>query len=371
MLSFERIQFLLMNLRGKTMSPTIRDVARRAGVSVGTVSHVLNGSATVSEATRARVLEAIRELDYHPDEAARTLRRRTTGTIGLVRSVEGGAHMLTEANDYVFLEFLAGAQEVTMREGIGILLWAASPGPSEEEVYRRLVRGRRVDGFLLLGTRTDDWRVHYLEEQGVPFVAFGRAPDGGDFPYVDVDGEKALVLITEHLVYLGHRRIGYIEPPKGLMCAVHRRNGYLSTLERHHTPVDERLIIAGGFTWEDGERAMRDLMYLPDPPTAVIAPNDVAAMGAVAAARVMGLEVGRDISVVGFDDIPLAAYWEPPLTTVHQPARWIGAEVTRMLLALLSHGSVPSLHVLVSPELRVRQSTGPAPQPEREQCIDI
>ena len=344
------------------MSPTIRDVARKAGVSVGTVSHVLNGSATVSEATRERVLQAIRELDYQPDEAARTLRRGRTGTIGLVRSVEHGPHVLTEAGDYVFLEFLAGVQEVAMQEEVGILLWAATPGPSEEEVYRRLVRGRRVDGFLLLGTRVDDWRVRYLEAQGVPFVAFGRAPEGVDFPYVDVDGERALVLITEHLIYLGHRRIGYIEPPAGLTCAITRRTGYVNTLARHGIPLDERLIVPGGFTWEAGERAMRDLLYLSDPPTAVIAPNDVSAMGAMAAAQARGLVVGKDISIVGFDDIPLAAYWQPPLTTVHQPARWIGAEVGRMLLALLNDGAIPRKQVLIAPELRVRQSTGPMGQ---------
>lgn len=343
------------------MSPTIRDVARRAGVSVGTVSHVLNGSATVSEATRERVLQAIRELDYQPDEAARTLRRRRTGTIGLVRTLHDGTHRLAEAGDYVFLEFLAGVQEVAAKEGVGILLWAARPGAAEEEVYRRLVRGRRVDGFLLLGTRVDDWRVRYLLDQRVPFVAFGRAADGADFPYVDLDGEQALRLITEHLVYLGHRRIGYIEPPAGLTCALHRRAGYVDVLQRHGIPVDERLIVPGGFTWEAGEQAMRDLLYLPDPPTAVIAPNDLSAMGAMAAAQARGLVVGRDISVVGFDDIPLAAYWQPPLTTVHQPARWIGAEVGRMLLALLSEGAIPKKQVLIAPELRVRQSTGPAP----------
>ena len=345
------------------MSPTIRDVAKRAGVSVGTVSHVLNRSATVSEATRQRVLQAIRELDYQPDEAARTLRRRRTGTIGLVRAVENSTHMRTEASDHVFLEFLGGVQEVAMKEGVGILFWAAPPGPTEEEIYRRLVRGRRVDGFLLLGTRVDDWRARYLREQEIPFVAFGRTLSDPQFPYVDVDGEQALTQVTEHLIYLGHRRIGYIEPPTGLTCAVHRRAGYVNTLTRHGIPVDERLIVPGGFTQEAGERAMRDLLYLSDPPTAVIAPNDVSAMGAMAAAQARGLIVGQDISIVGFDDIPMAAYWQPPLTTVHQPIRWIGAEVTRMLLALLSDGTIPSEHVLIEPELRVRKSTGPAPRP--------
>ncbi len=342
------------------MGPTIRDVAKKAGVSVGTVSHVLNGSATVSEATRQRVLQAIRELDYHPDEAARTLRRGRTGTIGLVRVLPNGHHTRVETGDYVFLEFLAGVQEVAAKEDVGILLWAAEAGTAEKDVYHRLVRGRRVDGFLLLGTRTHDWRVRYLQEQNIPFVAFGRATDGATFPYVDVDGEQALRLVTEHLIYLGHRRIGYIEPPADLTCTLYRRAGYLDALKRHGIPLNEQLIVSGGFTWEDGERAMRDFLYLAEPPTAVIAPNDISAMGAIAAAQARGLTVGQDISVVGFDDIPMAAYWHPPLTTVHQPARWIGAEVCRMLLALLKGGNLPVRQVLVTPELRVRQSTGPA-----------
>lgn len=344
------------------MAATIKDVARRAGVSVGTVSHVLNGTAPVREATRRRVLQAIRELDYHPTAAARSLKNRRTGVIGIVRALEGEQRAGFEASDQVFLEFLAGVQDEAMAQDVGLLLLASPPGEAEQQVYERLVRSRQVDGFILMGTRVYDRRIAYLLEQDFPFVAFGRSPSLAAFPYVDMDGRQGIADAVAHLASLGHRRIAYIEPPDRLACTHDRRAGFREAMAAHGLTVDESLVLPGDFTPESGQENMVRLLERADPPTAVLTPNDLAAIGAIRVARARGLAVGRDVSIVGFDDIPLAAHWQPPLTTIHQPTRQIGAQVCRMLLALLSGEPVEALQVVLQPELRVRNSTGPVPQ---------
>lgn len=343
------------------MTATIKDVARKAGVSVGTVSHVLNGSASVRDATRERVLAAIDELDYHPSATARSLRRRRTGVIGIVRTLEGEQRAAFEANDNVFLEFLAGVQDETMTHNVGLLLLSAPPGPEEYQTYERLVRSRQVDGFILLGTRMHDPRIRYLLDNQFSFVAFGRSADADTFPYVDIDGRQGIADATTHLIELGHRRIAFIEPPAPLACTHHRRAGFRAAMSAHGVSVDERLVLEGDFTRQSGEENVQRLLDCSDPPTAVLAPNDLAAIGAIQAAQSHELNVGYDLSVVGFDDIPLAAHWRPALTTIHQSTREIGAQVCRMLLSLLSDGALDDPHVLLQPDLRVRQSTGPVP----------
>jgi LacI family transcriptional regulator len=343
------------------MTATIKDVARQAGVSVGTVSHVLNGSAAVRDATRQRVLQAIEELDYHPSATARSLRKRRTGIIGIVRTLEGEQRAAFEANDNVFLEFLAGVQDETMIHSVGLLLLSAPPGPDEYHTYERLVQSRQVDGFILLGTRMHDPRIRYLLDKQFPFVAFGRSADTDGFPYVDVDGRQGIADATTHLIALGHRHIAFIEPPAPLACTHDRRAGFREAMAAHGLTVDETLVLEGDFTRQSGQQNAQRLLECSEPPTAVIAPNDLAAIGAIQAAQSHGLEVGRDLSVLGFDDIPLAAHWRPSLTTIHQSTRDIGAQVCRMLLSLLAEGRLNDPHVLLQPELRVRQSTGPAP----------
>lgn len=343
------------------MATTIKDVARKAGVSVGTVSHVLNGSAVVRDVTRERVQQAIEDLDYHPTAAARSLKNRRTGIIGIVRTLEGEQRAAFEANDNVFLEFLAGVQDEAMLQDVGLLLLSAPPGPEEHQTYERLVRSRQVDGFILLGTRMHDPRIDYLLEEQFPFVAFGRSTKADAFPHVDVDGRQGIADATTHLIELGHRRIAFIEPPAPLACTHDRRAGFREAMAEHGLTVDETLVLEGDFTRQSGQENVQRLLEHPEPPTAVLAPNDLAAIGAIQAAQARGLDAGRDLSVVGFDNIPLAAHWQPALTTIHQPTRRIGAQVCRMLLTCLADGPLDESHVLLRPELRIRQSTGSVP----------
>ncbi|HIC87836.1 MAG TPA: LacI family transcriptional regulator, partial [Anaerolineae bacterium] len=338
---------------GESVAVTIKDVARRAGVSVGTVSNVLNGTVTVRPATREQVLRAIAELDYHPTAAARSLKRQRTNTIGMIRALEGEQRAAFEASDYVFLEFLAGIGDEAAAHGVGILLLASRSAQEERAFYQQLVRSRQVDGLILLGTRLYDERIAYLVKQKVPFVTFGRSATAEGFAYVDVDGRQGIMDAVAHLVELGHRRIGCIEASAALTCTHDRREGFLAALAAHELPKDEALICPGDFTRESGYENMLRLLDLSDPPTAVLAPNDLAAFGAIQAAQSRGLVVGQDVSVVGFDDIPLAAHWQPPLTTIHQPTRQIGALACRMLLTLVAGKELEEPHVIFHPQLRV------------------
>ena len=196
---------------------TITQVAHQAGVSTATVSYVVNQSVPVSPETRERVLAAIRELDYHPSSIARNLQRRTMHTLGFVLPYRN-----RPVSDPFILQFLAGVSDEAAQQGFDLLLSVCAPGEGESEVYRRLVRGRRVDGLIVTDTRCHDERIAYLHRHQFPFVTFGRCSQessAADCPYVDVDGARGVAEAVAHLVACGHRRIAYIGLPAELVCA--------------------------------------------------------------------------------------------------------------------------------------------------------
>ncbi len=334
---------------------TSADVARRAGVSRTTVSFVLNDvpGVRISEETRRRVLEAARELGYTPDAAARALAGRRTYTLGFV---------LCQSPDQVFHdaflpEVLVGVSEVAREAGYRVLV-----EPVEDvhapEAYAGLVRERRVDGLLLSGPRADDRQLLELWEEGVPIVLLGQLP-GTEIPFVDVDNVRGARRAVEHLLDLGHRRIGIVtNAPPAYTASQQRLQGYREALRARGIPEDPSLIRHGAFDEESGYRAMEALLELPDPPTAVFVASDLVAVGALAALRARGIPVPEQVAVVGFDDVRLARYVSPPLTTVHLPARDLGATAARLLLDWLEDGRPPQGGTLLATELVVRESCG-------------
>ncbi len=221
-----------------------------------------------------------------------------------------------------------------------------------------MVEGRLVDGLLVVRTRVGDCRIAYLSRVGFPFVAFGRCDLDVSFPYVDEDGTLGLELVTEHLIGLGHRRLAFISAPNGLMFCLARRAGLEAALERNGLALQPEYCITGDLTQQGGFRAMNQLLDLSQPPTAVVACNDLSALGAISAAQKRGLVVGRDIAITGFDDIPLAEHSHPSLTTAHQPIYDIGRQICDMLIRLIQGEDVKERHVLLQPELIVRESSG-------------
>jgi LacI family transcriptional regulator len=206
-------------------------------------------------------------------------------------------------------------------------------------------------------TRQKDARIAYLLKEHFPFVAFGRSDLEASFPYLDVDSKHGLRQIVQHLIDGGHRRIAYISAPMDLMFASHRLAGYKESLAANGIPFDQGLLIEGELTERSGYAAAMQFLSNSSRPSAIVACNDLMALGAISAARKLGLTVGRDVAVTGFDDVPLAAHAHPPLTTVRQPIYEIGRRICRMLIRLLEGEPLEQRQVLLEPELIIRASS--------------
>lgn len=335
------------------MAATIKQVANLARVSTATVSYVLNGTGTITEETRQRVMAAVAELNYQPSHAARSLRGRSH-TLGLaLQSLPG--HLTNPA----LSEVLAGFADVAAQRGYHLLLATPAEDQSEADFCLSLARTGRVDGLLLLDTQIDDERIRTLQAAGIPHVCAGPAPVGCDMPSVSSDGRAGAALAVEHLLAQGHRHIGLIQLPSDLTDSEPRYLGYADALTAAQIEIDPQLIVEAGRTEEDGYQAMSELLSLPQRPSAVLACSDELAFGAMHALYDAGLQVGGDISLVGFDDLPLAAYTNPPLTTLRQPRRTIGEKLATLLIALIEHRSRVPESIVLQPRLIVRPSTRP------------
>ena len=226
------------------------------------------------------------------------------------------------------------------------------------QLYRRWVQGRRVDGMVLSRMRLDDWRVRYLHEAGLPFVASGRSRTPVDLPYIEVDSRSGFAALVAHLVARGHRRIAYIGAPSTLTLQADRFAGYCDGLAAAGITFDPSLVTEGNLTRMGGYQAAQRLLALPQPPTAILGVNDLTAIGAMRAARERGLVIGRDLAVAGFDGTEDAEHADPPLTTLNQPVYEIARRLVRMLLALIASEPLAERRVVLQPELIVRESTG-------------
>jgi LacI family transcriptional regulator len=333
---------------------TLKDLATELGLSITTVSRALGGYGDVAEATRQRVLQAAQEMGYVPDVTARRLQKGRTDTIGFVIPTFG-----PRFSDPYFSELLAGIGNEAARHNFDLLVSTRPPDtPQEESAYQRMVEGRLVDGLLVVRTRVKDRRLVYLAETDLPFVAFGRSDLEADFPNLDEDGFRGFELVAQHLIDLGHRRLAFIAAPENLMFAKYRLAGLEAVLQRHGLSMAPEYCIVSDLTQRGGFAAMNQLLDLSPLPTAVVACNDLMALGAISAAQGRGLVIGRDVSITGFDDIPPAEHSHPPLTTVRQPIYDIGCQICRMLIQLIEEEALTERHVLLQPELIIRESTG-------------
>lgn len=335
--------------------PTSRDVARLAGVSRATVSLVLNNvpDVHISPETRQRVLEAVQQLNYYPDVSARRLVSGRTHTIALVWH-RGPDQMYRDA----FLPgLLQGATRAARRYGYPVLF---RPMESDEpdDAYVELARGRHTDGLILSGPRSDDTALLDFHREGFPIVIHGQLP-GTDVPSVDVDNVQGATAAVEHLLRLGHRRIGMItNAPPAYTASRQRLEGYRQALETAGIPYDEELVRYGNFDEESGRQAMEALLSLGERPTAVFIASDMVAIGALRALREHGLRVPEDMAIVGFDDIATARYLTPALTTVHVPAFGLGWSAAELLIRIIE-GDLPNeTQVRLETQLVIRESCG-------------
>ena len=336
--------------------PSSQDVARLAGVSRTTVSFVLNDApgASISAATRRRVLEAAEELGYVPSAAARSLASGRTWTLGLVVC---HAHHLT--TDAIIPQALFSLNEVSRRAGFRVLVEAledvARPG-----AYLQMVHSKQIDGLLVINPRSDDSQLPRLVRSGFPLVTMGNPP--GDEGYrVDIDNVSASRGAVGHLLRAGRRAIAYVsysEPH--YRSSDERHQGYREALDGAGVPFDPALVAHGSYSAASGYAAMRRLLLEGAALDAVFCGNDTVAFGVMTALREAGRRIPEDVAVVGFDDIPMAAHAVPPLTTVANPAVQSGRRAAEMIIALVHGEEVPEPVVILPSPLVVRRSCGVA-----------
>ena len=330
---------------------TIEEVARRAGVSVATVSRALRGLPNVAEATRARVESVAQELDYHPDTYASRLATGRNDTVALaVPHIDG----------WYFSEVAAGVERVLADAGLDVLLYSVA----DQDARRRLLSGpaalrRRMDGLVLIDVLLTEEETRVLAREGANVVTVGQHTDA--FPSVTVDERAASREAIRHLVALGHTRIAFVgsaEPtPLQFDVPTQRRAGYRDVLAEAGLALDPELEVSGDFRAASGHAAMAHLLSLADPPTAVFAISDEMAIGAMRAARDHDRRVPEDISIVGFDDHDFAEVFG--LTTVRQDPKWQGETAGRLLLGQARDPQDEARHPAAAFGLVVRSSTGP------------
>lgn len=332
----------------------LRDFAASLGLSPTTVSRALDNYPDVSPTTRARVQEAARTAGYRPDPAARRLRRGRPEAVGVVLPAARG-----RIGPPVFLEMLGRTAERLAEEGLDLLLLPSTDELGEAASFRRLLDGGRVDAMLVLRTRRQDPRVALLHERGIPFVCHGRTENGIEHGFLDGDGTAGFRAATLDLVERGHRVIGHLAAAYAYTFAQLRREGWRTALEEADLPPGPEAEAEP--TEASGLLAAERLLDATPRPTALVCATDAIAMGAIVAARRLGLAPGRDISILGHDNLAAGAFLDPPLSTMEIEAPDAGGLLAELLLGRLAGAPVHSLqHVLPLRQI-VRGTTGPGP----------
>ena len=328
---------------------TLKELAARAGVHPSTVSRVVNNDPVlrVSAETRARIEALLEETDYRPDGVARSLRLRQTFVLAM---------LIPDITNPLFANIFLGIEDVAGQRGYGVILANTGGTVGRERAHLRSLQARRVDGVILASVARRDPSVRWLREQGIKHVLVNRYSGERD-PFVGADDLAGGRMATRHLVGIGHRRIAHLAGSPGVSTAVQRRRGYAAALEEAGIEPDPELVVESGYLEAPGRQAMERLLALRRPPTAVFAVNDMAAMGAHAAALDRGLRIPQDVAIVGYNDVPLAARLAPPLTTLRVPVREFGRLSAEMLIEQIQSGRSVRRRVVLQPELIVRGST--------------
>jgi LacI family transcriptional regulator len=336
----------LINPRPRSV--TIDDVARAASVSRQTVSRVLNAKGEISETTRARVQAVIAELGYRPNLLARSLITRTTHTIGLV---------VPDISQPFFPEIARGIKEHAHAAGYQMLLAYTAEQPMQEVESLHQLREQRVDGVIVANSRLDaETLADALDGLG-PVVLTNRSLPGPFGSVIWSGYESGARRLADHLLERGHTRIGYLDAELSTNAGAQRFYGYLQALHAADVEFDQRLVARAAATPQGGASATRRLLALDEPPTAIVAYNDIMAVGALHACQAAGRRVPADVAVVGFGDAPLAPWLTPPLTTVQIPLYQIGHEAADLLLAMLRGEPPRTVSVDLEPIVVVRASS--------------
>ena len=339
-------------------SPTIQDIAHRVGVSKGAVSVVLNGSTSntrISTATRERILAVAEALNYRPNVAAQALSRGRMDTIGIMFGFTDDSAPLMSRS--LAMDILQGASAAAERAEKNLMLftqrWRSLNGAT------RRLSDQRTDGIIVSMPTTDNDMIEQLMAQPQPLVFIGYPAESQGHSSVDVDQAAGAALATRHLLSLGHRRIAHIQGDAFYVCTGERLSGFIQTMLAAGIVTPPEYLVQGSYDGTTAAASARQLLSLPNPPTAIFAGNDLTAITVIRTAREMGFPVPERLSVVGFDDIYLGSLMESFLTTVRQPFAALGERAAELLLARLNEERIPARTEILPHELIVRHSTAP------------
>jgi len=338
----------------------IKEVAKRANVSIATVSRVINNTAKVSAEARERVEKVLKETNYRPNSLARELQQKRTNTIGVLMSVYD--FDLTSIG-----KSINAITNILKSEGYNIMLGNSRFHIDEEFEFLRLFQEKRVDGILYFASSFSKKHFEVLENYPIPLVMIGQKYEELDIPYVIHDDYNGAKLATEYIINQGHRKIGYIGCPLyDVAAGVMRKQGYESALKKHGISNNSDYEIEGDFTLESGYKAA-ELLFNRDikKPTALFVTTDFMAMGAIRYLNEHGIQVPRDVSVIGFDDVNVSAYYNPPLTTIRTDKEGAGIKASNLLLNILKKQSDFKYQITVGCELIERNSVKPYENKEK------
>lgn len=336
------------------MSVTIKDVAKVAGVSPSTVSRVISNHPRISPATVKKVKAIMEDLGYHPNIMAKSLVSKTTQTIGIILPKPAEELLL----NLFFSEVIRGIVAQATRAGYDVMMTSGASEREEVEAISRLVRGRRIDGVILLYSRKNDPVVQFLKESDFPFVIIGRNDDYPDLLMVDNDNVLAAYDATRHLIQLGHERIGFVSGPPNMFVSRDRQEGFQQAILDAGLPMRQEWIVEGEFLQESGYRAMSFFMSLPERPTALVVIDDVVSFGIMRALHELGYKVPEQLSIVSFNNIPLAELASPPITSIDIGIYQLGYTASQALLYSIQGDSAGQRRYLIPHRLMVRESSG-------------
>jgi LacI family transcriptional regulator len=327
--------------------PRIRDVAKHSGVSTATVSHILNGTRQVADATRAKVLASVSHLGYRPSAIARSLRTKTTGTIGI---------LVSDISNPFSTAVVRGIEDVASENGHNVILCNTDESEAKAERYLSLLLSKRVDGLILAPTGRLTSCLEMFLAMGTPVVLIDRLAEGVDLPYVGVDNVESARLAVEHLIDDGHRRIGILTGLPNVSTSVDRLKGYELALHAHGIEISPDLVKRGHSNVQLGIQAACDILRMQTPPTAIFTTNNLMTLGCLIAFRSMGVQCPERVAILGFDDHEWAQIFSPAVTVVRQPMYEIGSTAARLLQrALKGERLAPERHLLPS-QLVLRNS---------------
>ena len=339
-----------MAIKGGKKKPTIRDVAKLAGVTPAVVSRVFNNdeNLNIKAETRANVLDAIKRLEYKPNIVARSLRTHSMNTIGM---------LIADIINPFYSQMIKGVQEEAKKAGYGLILCDTNDDPLSEKRYIETLHAQFVDGVILGSSYIEDDVVELIEGLGMNSVMVNRGSLNSSAPYVKTNEVEGMILAVNHLIRLGHTKIAYICGPLYVETAARRLTGYRKALKNAGIAYNPKHVIEATFDEESGYKACKELLKTNDRPTAICTGNDLMAIGAMRVIKEAGLRIPEDISLVGYNNIWVTSLLSPPLTTVEAPLSEIGREAFKVLLGLITSNKNINYHVTLPNKLIVREST--------------